>query len=200
MTAHSRPSPTGRRGRRVLASAAVGILAISGLATACGDDESSSTSTTIESGGGSGSSGSSGSDGSNGSDAPETEFSKEVEARGEPTVAAVEGPVGELQITDDVVGTGAAATESSTVTAQYVGAVAATGEVFQSSWEMNGAVSFPLDQVIPGWSDGLQGMKEGGRRTLVIPAAMAYGANPPQGSGIPANADLVFVVDLVAVD
>ena len=121
-----------------------------------------------------------------------------IEARGEPEVSACE-PDGTLLVIDDVVGTGAEATPASTVEAQYVGAVLETGEVFQSSWQMNGAIEFPLDGVIQGWSEGLVGMKAGGRRTLVIPAEMAYGANPPHGSGIPANADLVFTVDLVSV-
>jgi FKBP-type peptidyl-prolyl cis-trans isomerase len=60
-------------------------------------------------------------------------------------------------------------------------------------------ISFPLDGVIRGWSEGLVGMKVGGRRTLVIPGDMAYGANPPPGAGIAPNETLVFTVDLVDV-
>ena len=72
--------------------------------------------------------------------------------------------------------------------------------MFDESWSSGQPVTFPLDRVIPGWSQGLVGMKEGGRRTLVIPAELAYGANPPPGSDIPADAALVFTVDLVKVD
>lgn len=188
-----------RRARRGLAAAGVAVLALSGVAAACGDDAASPT-TTITSTGGAGSKTETTDAGSSkGDSGSDSEFAKEVEARGEPTVAKVDGPVAELKITDDVVGTGAAAAADSTVTAQYVGAVANTGEVFQSSWKMDGAIDFPLNQVIEGWSKGLVGMKEGGRRTVVIPAAMAYGATPPPGSGIPKDADLVFTVDLVKV-
>ena len=78
----------------------------------------------------------------------------------------------------------------------WTGAVAATGAIFQSSLDTGEPVSFGLDQVITGWRDGLVGMKVGGTRRLLIPADQAYGANPPSGSGIPANAALVFDVTL----
>ena len=58
---------------------------------------------------------------------------------------------------------------------------------------------FPLDGVIPGWGEGLVGMKVGGRRTLVIPGNLAYGNSPPPSSGIQPNETLVFVVDLVSI-
>lgn len=108
--------------------------------------------------------------------------------------------VAELQKIDLKVGTGAEATAGSTVSVQYTGAVAATGVVFQSSKDFGtDPITFPLSGVIKGWTDGIPGMKIGGTRRLVIPAAQAYGANPPGGSGIPANADLVFDVELVGV-
>ncbi|CAN5412198.1 hypothetical protein BH10ACT3_BH10ACT3_17700 [soil metagenome] len=174
---------------RVSAALLIAVLPV--LAMACGsDDEAADTTTTTEppppcsevyvAGTG----------------APEGPES--IESRGDPEMEACT-PDGQLEIIDDVVGTGAEAVSTSTVTAQYSGAVAATGEVFHSSWQMDGAIDFPLNQVIPGWTEGMTGMKVGGRRTLVIPADLAYGANPPQGSGIPANADLVFTIDLVAV-
>ena len=108
--------------------------------------------------------------------------------------------VPKLAITDTKVGTGAAATGSSTVSVLYTGAVASTGLIFQSSLD-NGPspVTFPLNQVIAGWQQGIPGMKVGGERRILIPAALAYGANPPSGSGIPANADLVFDVTLLSV-
>jgi FKBP-type peptidyl-prolyl cis-trans isomerase len=56
-----------------------------------------------------------------------------------------------------------------------------------------------LNQVIPGWTEGIPGMKVGGKRRLLIPAAQAYGANPPSGSNIPANADLVFDITLYKI-
>jgi FKBP-type peptidyl-prolyl cis-trans isomerase len=55
-----------------------------------------------------------------------------------------------------------------------------------------------LNEVIKGWTDGVPGMKVGGTRRLIIPADQAYGANPPEGSGIPANAPLVFDIEVTA--
>jgi len=130
----------------------------------------------------------------------DTPEARAVAARGEPTVSAVPVPNAELIVTDDVVGTGAEVKPGDTLSLQYVGAVAETGKAFDSTWSSGGPVPVRLTQVIPGWSEGLVGMKVGGRRTLVIPAAKAYGANPPPGAGIPADADLVFVVDLVSLD
>lgn len=105
-------------------------------------------------------------------------------------------PITQLQAQDLVPGAGDTVKPGDTVTVDYTGAVAATGVIFQSSKDMGQPVSFSLSQVIPGWSQGIPGMKVGGTRRLLIPAALAYGANPPQGSGIPANADLVFDVTL----
>lgn len=104
--------------------------------------------------------------------------------------------VDSLQIIDLQEGDGETVQPGATVTAHYVGAVAATGEVFQSSHDFGGPISFPLSGVIQGWSQGVPGMKVGGTRRLIIPADMAYGANPPAGSGIPANAPLVFDITL----
>ena len=108
--------------------------------------------------------------------------------------------VPKLQIIDTKVGTGAVAKSSSTVSVLYTGAIASTGIIFQSSLD-NGPspVTFPLNQVIQGWQQGIPGMKVGGVRQLLIPASLAYGANPPSGSNIPANADLVFNITLLNV-
>jgi FKBP-type peptidyl-prolyl cis-trans isomerase len=106
----------------------------------------------------------------------------------------------DLQITDTTVGTGAEVQAGATITAHYTGAVAASGEIFQSSKDFGRPISFGLNQVIKGWTDGVPGMKVGGTRRLLIPAAQAYGAAPPPGSGIPANADLVFDIELVSID
>jgi FKBP-type peptidyl-prolyl cis-trans isomerase len=107
--------------------------------------------------------------------------------------------IGQLQEVDTTVGTGATVKAGQTVTVDYTGAVASTGVIFQSSKDTGQPVSFPLNQVIAGWSQGIPGMKVGGTRRLLIPAALAYGANPPAGSGIPANADLVFDVTLHSI-
>jgi len=101
-----------------------------------------------------------------------------------------------LKTEDTTVGTGQEVKAGDTVTVDYTGAVAATGIVFQSSLDTGNPVTFPLNNVIEGWQKGIPGMKVGGTRRLLIPAAQAYGANPPANSGIPANADLVFDVTL----
>jgi peptidylprolyl isomerase len=108
--------------------------------------------------------------------------------------------VPELVITDLVEGTGAVVGPDATVTCHYTGAVAKTGEIFQSSRDFGKPISFPLNGVIAGWTQGVPGMKVGGTRRLLIPAAMAYGSRPPYGSGIPADADLVFDIELVSLD
>ncbi len=110
------------------------------------------------------------------------------------------GNITRLTYQDEVVGTGAVAKANSNVTVNYTGAVAATGIIFQSSKDTGKPVTFSLNQVILGWRLGVPGMKVGGTRRLFIPAAMAYGANPPTGSGIPANAALVFDISLLKVN
>jgi len=108
--------------------------------------------------------------------------------------------VATLEKIDLIKGEGAEVKAGATVSVHYTGAVAATGAIFQSSKDFGTEpVTFPLGSVIKGWTDGIPGMKIGGTRRLVIPAEMAYGATPPPGSGIPANADLVFDVELVAI-
>jgi peptidylprolyl isomerase len=122
----------------------------------------------------------------------------QINQRGKPVVTVPAAPVTTLGITDDVVGTGATVTSGSTVTVHYVGVSQSTGKEFDSSWSRGQTISFPLSGVIKGWTDGLVGMKVGGRRTLVIPGDQAYGASPPSGSGIGPNDTLVFVIDLVS--
>lgn len=104
-----------------------------------------------------------------------------------------------LQKIDTQPGTGEEVKPNATVTAHYTGAVASTGIVFQSSHDSGQPIPFPLNGVIKGWTDGVPGMKVGGKRRLLIPSELAYGSNPPAGSGIPANADLVFDIELVSV-
>jgi FKBP-type peptidyl-prolyl cis-trans isomerase len=107
--------------------------------------------------------------------------------------------VDSLQKIDLVEGSGEEVKPGATVTAHYTGAVAADGTIFQSSHDTGQPIPFSLSGVIKGWTDGVPGMKVGGKRRLLIPASLAYGANPPNGSGIPANADLVFDIELVSV-
>lgn len=104
-----------------------------------------------------------------------------------------------LQKIDLQEGTGEEVKAGATIKAHYTGAVAADGTIFQSSHDSGDAVEFGLNGVIKGWTDGVPGMKVGGKRRLLIPAAQAYGANPPSNSGIPANADLVFDIELVSI-
>jgi peptidylprolyl isomerase len=96
-----------------------------------------------------------------------------------------------------IVGTGATAVATSTLTVHYTLMAWSTGKVVESSWTSGQPATFPLAQVIPGWQKGMPGMKEGGRRLLVIPPALGYGAT---GAGpIGPNETLIFVVDLVKV-
>ena len=106
--------------------------------------------------------------------------------------------VTELEIIDVEVGTGEEVQPGATITAHYTGALVKNGRIFQSSHDFGQAISFGLDQVIKGWTVGVPGMRIGGTRRLIIPAEMAYGASSP-AKNIPANSDLVFDIDLVAI-
>lgn len=106
--------------------------------------------------------------------------------------------VKELQIIDTVEGDGEEVQPNATVTAHYTGAIAKTGIIFQSSHDMGQPIEFPLNGVIAGWTEGVPGMKVGGKRRLIIPAAKAYGEQSPSPD-IPANSDLVFDIELTAV-
>ena len=102
-----------------------------------------------------------------------------------------------LEIYDIKKGTGPAVTSGATIVANYIGALADNGTIFDTSASHGGPATFSLSQVIPGWQLGIPGMKVGGERELLIPASMAYGSHA-QGS-IPPNSDLVFLVSLVAI-
>jgi peptidylprolyl isomerase len=119
----------------------------------------------------------------------------------EPTVTPPKGAAPTTLVSKDlIVGTGPEAKPGQSVTVNYVGALYSTGKVFDASWKRHEPFAFMLGkgQVITGWDQGIAGMKVGGRRELIIPAPLAYGAkgSPP---AIPPNAALVFVVDLLAV-
>lgn len=107
--------------------------------------------------------------------------------------------VKELQIIDIQKGTGEAVKKSDTVTAHYTGAVAKTGIIFESSLETGQPATFPLAQVIKGWQEGVPGMQVGGKRRLIIPSELAYGEQSPSAD-IPANSDLVFDIELIAIN
>jgi FKBP-type peptidyl-prolyl cis-trans isomerase FkpA len=127
--------------------------------------------------------------------------------RAAPALPAEAGSVSSLESTDVVQGTGAVATAGARVTVHYTGwlydrrLTGQKGAQFDSSRTGGQPFSFQLGagQVIPGWDQGVQGMKVGGQRRLVIPAALAYGQ---QGAGgvIPPGATLVFDVELLEVE
>lgn len=125
-----------------------------------------------------------------------------VSSRSKPTVKALSGPEPKnLVVKDLVVGTGPAAKKGDPLTVNYLGALAKTGATFDTSWKAGGspfALSLGTGGVIAGWDQGLVGMKVGGRRELIIPPDLAYGAagSPPS---IPPNSTLIFVVDLESI-
>ncbi|HYM45953.1 MAG TPA: FKBP-type peptidyl-prolyl cis-trans isomerase [Solirubrobacteraceae bacterium] len=117
----------------------------------------------------------------------------------EPKVTPPSGPAPSKLVTKEIIkGTGSEAKTGATVSVNYVGALYNGGKVFDASWKRNEPFQFTLGkgQVIAGWEQGVIGMKVGGRRELIIPAALGYGAkgSPPS---IPPNAPLVFVIDLL---
>jgi peptidylprolyl isomerase len=106
----------------------------------------------------------------------------------------------DLEVTDLSVGEGAEAQAGSTVSVHYVGIAHSTGEEFDASFNRGEPLQFRLGvgQVISGWDNGVQGMKVGGRRRLVIPPHQAYG-DRGAGGVIGPGETLIFVVDLVDV-
>lgn len=171
---------------------ALGLSALALLAAGCGDDEGDTSGTT----------------GTN--DSAATQTATETTPSSEPTVAPTRSKPkvtfpkgkapGKLVKKDLIVGEGPAAKAGDPLTVNYVGVLFSNGEEFDNSYD--GGQPFPFQlgagQVIPGWDQGLVGMKVGGRRRLIIPPDLAYGAqgSPPT---IPANATLVFVVDLQSI-
>jgi peptidylprolyl isomerase len=128
-------------------------------------------------------------------EAPAAEASK-------PKVEVPKGaPPKQLETTDLRTGSGDEAKSGDKVTVQYVGVLYKSGKQFDASWDRGEPFSFTLGagEVIPGWDQGVEGMKVGGRRQLVIPPQLGYGPSgyPP---AIPPNETLVFVVDLVGVE
>ena len=116
----------------------------------------------------------------------------------EPQITAPQGnPPAELVTEDIYLGAGAEALADSTLTVHYTLMAWSSGEIVESSW-IGDPATFPLSGVILGWQQGIPGMKEGGRRLLVIPASLGYGET---GQGpIAPNETLIFVVDLIKVN
>ena len=181
-------SVSARRGGRAVRLGLVAVLAVAPLVAAgCGDEEESADHTTTTAPAEPCSEVYVAGDGpAEGPDA--------IEDRDAPQLEACDPDGPELLVVDEVEGTGAEVVPGATVTVHYAGVDASTGTEFDSSWSRGTPATFPLDQVITGWSDGMVGMKEGGRRTLVIPPDLGY------GNGGPAPGEyLVFTVDLVSV-
>jgi peptidylprolyl isomerase len=116
------------------------------------------------------------------------------EVSGEPVTT----PSG-LQYIDITPGTGASPSLGQTVRVEYSGWLASDGTLFDSSYNRAEPTEFVLGQVIEGWNEGLSTMQEGGKRRLIIPAALAYGDQGGPGGSVPPNADLIFDVELLAV-
>jgi peptidylprolyl isomerase len=136
------------------------------------------------------------SSGSTGSEASNTDLSKK------PKVTVPKGVSPDKFAYSEIVeGSGATAKAGDKVTVQYVGVGFDSEEEFDSSWSRNEPFPFTLGggEVIKGWDKGVEGMKVGGRRELLIPADLAYG---PAGSppSIGPNETLIFVIDLLKVE
>ncbi len=118
-----------------------------------------------------------------------------------PTVTVPSGkPPTKLVIKDIVKGTGATAQQGDTVSVHYVGVSYTNRKQFDASWDRHQPFTFQLGggMVIPGWDQGIAGMKVNGRRELIIPPALGYGAQG-QPPAIAPNDTLVFVIDLLRV-
>lgn len=163
---------------KLLASIVALVLALA--AFGCGDDDESTTAST---------------------DAAAPADSAGAEEKTKPKVTVPEGaPPTKLEVNDLEAGTGAEAVAGDEVTVQYVGVNYKNGKEFDSSWSRSEPFTFQLGagMVIPGWDQGVEGMKVGGRRELIIPPDLAYG---PEGAppAIGPNETLIFVIDLVEV-
>ena len=142
-----------------------------------------------------------------GSDSSSTTTASEGAAQSEaaqtgtkPKVEVPSGPAPRKLVSKELIeGEGAEAKAGDEVTVQYVGVLYKTGEQFDASWDRGEPFTFTLGagEVIAGWDQGMEGMKVGGRRMLIIPPKLGYGSQAM--ATIPANSTLVFVVDLLAV-
>ena len=157
-------------------AAMLAVCAALGFAACGGDDDSSTSSSTTD-----------------------TQQTADVDTSKKPKVEVPDGqPPAGLKIEDLKVGDGATAQTGDTVTVQYVGVSYSTGKQFDASWDSGQPFTFTLGagEVIPGWDQGVAGMKVGGRRELIIPPELGYGARGA-GGVIPPNATLKFDVELL---
>lgn len=143
-----------------------------------------------------------GDDSSSGTGETSASAPKEESINTKPEVEVPSGPPPqELETIDLIEGSGPEAKAGDNVTVQYVLVDYKSGKEIESSWERNEPFPFTLgsSSVIPGWEQGVEGMKAGGRRELIIPPELAYGSagSPPT---IKPNATLIFVVDMVEVE
>ena len=115
-----------------------------------------------------------------------------------PTIGAPSGTAPTtLESKDIVVGSGAEVAATSTITFHYTLMTWSNGALIESSWNSGSPATYPLAELIVGWQQGIPGMKVGGRRLLVVPPDLGYGA---QGSGpVGPNETLIFVMDIVSV-
>jgi peptidylprolyl isomerase len=177
--------------RAKLLTLALAALLAAGIA-ACGDDDTSSSGEAAAT--------------PTATEAPPAEANIDEIAAGitrntkqKPDVALPKGdPPAELIKKDIVKGSGPKARAGEQLTMQYVGHSWSNGQQFDASWDRGQPFAFQLGagMVIPGWDQGLVGMREGGRRLLVIPPDMGYGASGTPDGAIAPNETLVFVVDL----
>jgi FKBP-type peptidyl-prolyl cis-trans isomerase len=128
----------------------------------------------------------------------QSSISGEVEPT--PEVYKATGTVSKLEVTDLQKGTGDEAQQGSCIQVKYYGTLAQSGTLFDQNYDKAELLQTPIGtgQLIAGWDEGMIGMKVGGVRRLVIPAAQGYGA-VGSGSTIPPNSDLVFTVKLVSI-
>ena len=134
-----------------------------------------------------------------GSDTSHTSQTADLQKQLEEQLKQQQNQGGKVESTDITVGTGAEAAPGKTVTVHYTGTLP-DGKKFDSSLDRNEPFSFDLGsgQVIPGWDQGVVGMKVGGKRKLVIPPELAYGEASPSPD-IPPNSTLVFEIELLGV-
>ena len=107
------------------------------------------------------------------------------------------GPTATKLVSEDLkVGTGAVVKPGATVTVNYIGVACSSGKIFDSSYSRNQPFTTSLANVVPGWTQGIPGMKVGGQRLLGIPPKLAYGSQSP-GAGIAPDETLWFVVEVL---
>ncbi|HEX7244154.1 MAG TPA: FKBP-type peptidyl-prolyl cis-trans isomerase [Solirubrobacterales bacterium] len=167
--------------------ACLALLAAAGCGGGSDDSSSESTASTSESGSG---------------ESTTAKKAKPGAKKTKPKVTVPSGPPPKkLEVIEIEEGTGPEAKKGDAVSVQYVGVGYESEEEFDSSWSRNEPFSFQLGagMVIPGWDQGVEGMKVGGRRELIIPPELAYGeaGSPP---AIGPNETLIFVIDLLAVE